>query len=51
MSLMRNQHPSLEKRDRKACKRKQSRGKNLTAVKVKRPVSLFNDCLSRTAVT
>lgn len=51
MSLMRNQHPSLEKRDEKSLQKKQSRGKNLATEKVKRPVSLFNGCLCRASVT
>lgn len=51
MSLMRNQHPSLEKRDEKSLQKKQSRGKNLAVEKVKRPVSLFNGRLCRASVT
>lgn len=51
MSLMRNQHPSLEKRDEKTLQKKQSWGKNLAAEKVKRPVSLFNGRLCRASVT
>lgn len=51
MSLMRNQHPSLEKRDEKTVQKKQSWGKNLAVEKVKRPVSLFNGCLCRASVT
>lgn len=51
MCLMRNQHPSLEKRDEKTLQKKQSWGKNLAVEKVKRPVSVFSGRLCRASVT